>query len=136
LALTYLVDTTVLTRLRVRAVVERLRELDADGLARTPLTDLEIGFSARNEEEWERLMRAVAAVDVVEIEPHHFGRARSVQRLLAQAGLKGRKVPDLLIAAVAEDRSLIVLHYDRDFDHIASVTRQPTEWVVRPGSID
>jgi hypothetical protein len=59
-----------------------------------------------------------------------------VQRLLAARGLKGRKVPDLLVAAIAEAASLTVLHYDADFDHIASVTHQPTEWIVPPGSVD
>jgi hypothetical protein len=29
-----------------------------------------------------------------------------------------------------------VLHYDKDFDRIAEVTAQPTEWVVPPGSAD
>jgi len=63
-------------------------------------------------------------------------RARHVQRRLADQGLRGRKVPDLLIAAAAEDRGLTVLHYDADFDVIASVTGQPTEWVVPAGSVD
>jgi len=28
-----------------------------------------------------------------------------------------------------------VLHYDADFDRIAGVTGQPTEWVVEQGSL-
>jgi len=40
-----------------------------------------------------------------------------------------------LIAAVAERARLTVLHYDRDFDLIASVTRQKVEWVVAAGSV-
>lgn len=52
------------------------------------------------------------------------------------SGLRGRKVPDLLIAAVAEQHGRCVLHYDADFDHIAKVTGQPAQWVVRKGSID
>jgi hypothetical protein len=31
---------------------------------------------------------------------------------------------------------MTVLHYDADFDKIATVTGQPTEWVVPRGSID
>jgi predicted nucleic acid-binding protein len=42
----------------------------------------------------------------------------------------------LIDAAVAEATSLIVLHYDADFDHIATVTGQPTRWIVERGSID
>ena len=63
-------------------------------------------------------------------------RAKQVQRLLAAKHQRGRKVPDLLIAAAAEEEGLIVLHYDADFDRIAAVTGQRTEWVAPAGSID
>ncbi len=63
-------------------------------------------------------------------------RARQVQRLLAAKHQRGRKVPDLLIAAAAETRGLTVLHYDSDFDQIAGVTGQECEWVVAAGSVD
>jgi predicted nucleic acid-binding protein len=46
------------------------------------------------------------------------------------------KIPDLLIAATAEKAGLTVLHYDRDYDRIAEVTGQPTEWVVEAGAAD
>jgi predicted nucleic acid-binding protein len=62
--------------------------------------------------------------------------ADRTQRLLAKAGLKGRPIPDLIIAAQAELAGLTVLHYDGDFDLIASVTHQPTLWISPPGSID
>jgi predicted nucleic acid-binding protein len=132
----YLLDTSVITRLREPSVVRRIEELDSDGLARTPMTDLEVGFSARNGDEWDRLFVALGAFRRVGVEAHHFDRAGHVQRALAAGGLKGRKVPDLLIAAVAESASLTVLHYDADFDHIAAVTGQRTEWIVERGSVD
>ncbi|MFP5326474.1 MAG: PIN domain-containing protein [Acidimicrobiia bacterium] len=136
MALTYLIDTSVLTRLRTVVVAERLRALDAAGLARAAITDLEIGYSATGGDEWDRLMAALGAFDRIDVVAGDIARALEVQRQLAVAGLKGRKVADLLIAAVAERSALTVLHYDRDFDHIRSVTRQPTEWVVPAGSID
>jgi hypothetical protein len=55
---------------------------------------------------------------------------------LATKHQRGRKVPELLIAAAAETEGLIVLHYDADFDRIADVTGQRSEWVVPGGSID
>ncbi|MEJ7801209.1 MAG: PIN domain-containing protein [Ilumatobacter sp.] len=134
--MSYLVDTSVLTRLANATVRERLRDLAAQGLHRATITDLEIGFSARNGDEWDGLSVAVGAFDLVEIHEHHFQRARHVQRLLADKGLKGRKIPDLLIAAIAESTSLNVLHYDADFGHIASITGQSTEWIVARGTID
>ena len=132
----FLLDTSVLTRLRVTPVLRRIEDLDSEGIARTSMTDLEIGFSARNSDEWDRLFVALGAFRRIDVEAHHFGRARQVQRELAARGLKGRKVPDLLIAAVAEAASLTVLHFDADFDHIADVTGQPTQWIVDRGSID
>lgn len=44
-------------------------------------------------------------------------------------------LPDLLIAACAERAGLTVLHYDADFDRIAEVTGQATEWIVPRGSV-
>lgn len=132
----FLLDTSVLTRLRAPSIVQRIEQLDGDGLARTSMTDLEIGFSARSAAEWDRLVAALAAFRRIDVEAHHFDRAQQVQRRLVADGLRGRKVPDLLIAAVAEATSLIVLHYDADFDHIATVTGQPTQWIVERGLID
>jgi hypothetical protein len=43
-------------------------------------------------------------------------------------------IRDLLVAAVAEEHRATILHYDRDFDHIAEVTGQPVRWVVPPGT--
>jgi len=40
------------------------------------------------------------------------------------------------LAAAAEVEQLSVLHYDADFELIATITGQPTEWVVPRGSID
>ena len=100
------------------------------------MSDLEIGFSARNVDEWDALAMALEVMDLVPITAQHFPRARQVQRLLAEKGLRGRKVPDLLIAAAAEEQGLTVLHYDADFDHIAAVTGQNVEWIVARGSLD
>jgi predicted nucleic acid-binding protein len=132
----FLLDTSVLTRLRAPSVVKRIEQLDGDGLARTSMTDLEIGFSARSADEWDRLVAALGAFRRIDVEAHHFDRAQQVQRRLAAEGLRGRKVPDLLIAAVAEATSRTVLHYDADFDHLAAITGQPTQWIVERGSID
>jgi predicted nucleic acid-binding protein len=135
-ALTYLLDTSVVTRVRVPAVADRVRELDRFGLGRAGITDLEIGYSARGGDEWDDLVGALDVFRRLELDDQHLRRASQVQRLLAARGLKGRKVPDLLVAAIAEAASLTVLHYDADFDRIASVTHQPTEWIVPPGSVD
>ena len=134
--MSYLLDTSVVTRLGRPEIVGRIRELDGGGIARSTLTDLEVGYSARNAEEWDRLQAALGAFRPIDVQPAHVRRAGQVQRMLAERGLRGRKVPDLVIAAVGEAESLTVLHYDVDFELIAGVTGQPAEWVVPRGSID
>jgi hypothetical protein len=136
-ALTHIVDTSVLTRLRHSTVRTALDPLAAGGqVARAGISDLEVGFSARNLREWNQLAAALTAFPLIETDAVHVRRARQVQRLLASRGLRGRKIPDLLVAAAAEESGLAVLHYDADFDVIARVTGQPCEWIVPAGSID
>ena len=136
MALTHLVDTRVLTRLRheaVRAVVEPLAA--SGSLARAGITDLEIGYSGRSAKDWDRAVAALDAFELIETSADHVRRARQVQRLLASKHQRGRKVPDLLIAAAAEANDLVVLHYDADFDRIAKATGQRVRWVVSAGSV-
>lgn len=46
------------------------------------------------------------------------------------------KIPEPIIAAVAEHRSRTVLHYDHNFDRVAEITGQPVEWVLPLGVAD
>lgn len=117
----------------MREVVEPLAL--AGRAARAGISDLEVGFSAKNVNEWEALASSISELLLVETSSEHVRRARQTQRLLAEQGLQGRSVPDLLIAATAEAEGLTVLHYDKDFDFIARVTGQQCEWVVKRGSI-
>lgn len=137
MALTHLLDTSVLTRLREPTVREAIEpRVELAELARAGISDLEIGFSARNAAEWDRLIDALNMFDLVETTAEHMRRAGQVQRLLASKHQRGRKLPDLLVAAAAEAGRLTVLHYDADFDLIAAATGQACEWVVPAGSVD
>jgi predicted nucleic acid-binding protein len=136
-ALKFLLDTSVIKRLSqpaVRTAVERLAS--ADELGRALICDLEVGYSARNVREWDRLASALAQLTPVETTAEHVRRALQVQRLLAKRSQRGRKIPDLLVAAAAEQANVAVLHYDADFDLIAAVTGQPCRWVVAAGSVE
>lgn len=137
MAVRYLVDTSVLTRLGDAAVRDAIEpKVQAGDCARAGTSDLEVGFSARSAAEWDRLMKALQVFDLIETTAEHIQRARQVQRLLASKHQRGRKVPDMIIAAAAEAEDLTVLHYDADFDRIAAVTGQRCEWVVPAGSVD
>lgn len=108
----------------------------AGELGRAAICDLEVGYSGRNAAEWDELIGALAVFALVDTTAAHVRRVLQVQRLLAARSQRGRKIPDLLVAAAAEELGVSVLHYDADFDLIAVVTGQRCEWVVPPGSID
>lgn len=137
MALTHLLDTSVLTRLHRAQVRAAIEALSTDGeVARPQICDLEIGYGARTVEEWDGLMGALQAFAPLPVHAAQLTRALQVQRLLAERHQRGRKLPDLIVAACAEANGLVVLHYDADFDRIAAVTGQPVEWVVPAGSVD
>jgi hypothetical protein len=107
----------------------------AGALGRALITDLEIGFSARSADEWDALVGALDVFPAIEVSEQHLRRAAQVQRMLAAASQRGRKIPDLIVAAVAEEAGLAVLHYDADLDRIAAVTGQTATWVVPAGAV-
>jgi predicted nucleic acid-binding protein len=137
MALTHLVDTSVLKRLSspsVRAALEPL--VETGRVARSTVSDLEVGYSARNGREWDELLEALKIFELLDTTVDEFARAKHVQRLLATRSQRGRKIPDLLIAATAEAHGLTVLHYDQDFDQIAEATGQSAQWIVPRGTVD
>ena len=60
-------------------------------------------------------------------------RAVEVQTLLADLGLhRALSFSEQVIAATAELAGLVVLHCDKDFELIATVTGQPLERLAAP----
>lgn len=137
MALTHLLDTSVVSRLDSPAVREVIEPLALTGrIGRAGITDLEVGYGSRNAREWDQDMSDLSVFELVETTADHVRRARQVQRMLASRSQRGRKVPHLLIAAAAEQAGLTLLHYDADFDLIARVTGQDCSWVVAAGTVD
>ena len=133
----YLGDTSALARRGSPEVAQRLDPLLEAGLiARCTPTDLEAGLSSTSPSAHIRMREERSAWPFVSMDQAALGRALEVQdALAARSEHRGAKIADLLIAAAAEAAGLVVLHYDHDFDLIASVTRQPVEWIVPPGSV-
>ncbi len=132
----YLADKSALARLRHDAVHERLGPLLEAGLVATcPIIDLEVLYSARSRADYEAIRAERFGLISFPITAAATDRALEVQRLLAERGRHRLPIPDLLIAAVAEVNDLAVMHYDADFDRIAEVTAQPSEWVVPKGTV-
>lgn len=133
----YLIDKSALSRMPLEPVRRRLAPiLEAGEAATCGIIDLEVLYSARNAEDHRAIRRRRAlAYESVPLDSRVFERAIDVQGLLAETGHHRVPIPDLLIAAAAELAGLVLLHYDRDFDPIAAVTRQRSEWVVPVGSV-
>lgn len=134
----FLGDTSAVARVTKPAVAQRLIPLIEAGLvARCTITDLEAGGQCAQRRDWNRTGHVRSSWPQAMIDPDVMDRAFEVQGALAGDGLhRAVKLGDLLIAAAAERARLVVLHYDRDFDRIATVTGQPTEWVAPPGTVD
>ena len=133
----YLGDTSALARITQPEVASRLVPLLESGLvARCTPTDLEAGFSSTSPASHRVMWRFRAAWPFVAMDQTVLSRAVEVQDALAeQSQQRGAKIADLLIAAAAEVAGLVVLHHDHDFDLIAGVTGQSTEWVVPAGTV-
>lgn len=133
----YLGDTSALARVSRPQVAARLDPLLEAGLvARCTPTDLEAGFSSSSPASHRVMREARAAWPFVAMDQGVLDRAVAVQDALAERSQqRGAKIADLLIAAAAEAAGLVVLHYDNDFDLIARITSQPTEWIVPPGTV-
>ena len=127
----WLIDKSALVRLSRSPDGELWLERIERGLVRiATVTLLEVGFSARSAADL-RSGSDRALIDAMPVEylaPRCEDRAVEVQALLADRGQhRAAKIPDLLIAALAELGGLSVLHDDRDFDLIAEVTDQRVE---------
>jgi predicted nucleic acid-binding protein len=133
----FLADTSVFIRIDLGGVEERLRRLRMAGKLWTcRVVDLELVYSTRQREVVD-LIAERRTMPEARITTAVAERALEVAGLMAAAQLhRGAKPADLLIAAAAEAQGLTVLHYDRDFDRIAEVTGQPTEWIAGAGSLD
>ncbi|MFJ7593070.1 PIN domain nuclease [Streptomyces sp. NPDC097617] len=134
----YLIDKSALARWTKPSVREVLKPLhERYLLAVCQPTEYEMIHSARDNAEATRMSTWLRAFDYLHGGDDTFTRALEIQRHALNAGFhRALSLPDLLIAATAELNRRTVLHYDGDFDMIASLTDQPTEWVVPPGSAD
>ena len=107
-------------------------------IATCPIVNLELLYSARNAEGFDTLAADLAQLRDAPISRSVTNAALRAFRTLAHAGPAGHrrvKLPDLLIAAAAEDASLGVLHYDEHFDTLATVLSFESRWIAPRGSL-
>ena len=134
-----LADTSAWARAGHPAIIERwARALHEDLVAVCDPIRLELLYSTRSAAEYAARSEELDALHQVSTDVANFRRALEVQRALAdRGGLHHRSVKliDLLVAAAAELAEVCVWHYEEDFDRIASVTGQATEWLAERGSL-
>jgi hypothetical protein len=114
------------------------RRLAADTLATCAPVRLEILYSARSAGDYDRLAAELLALRQLPCGEAQWDRALEVQRKLAHAGglhHRSVKIPDLLVAASAEAAGAVLWHFDEDYDRVAEITGQPTEWIAPRGSL-
>jgi len=132
----WLIDKSALVRLGDSPDAADWANRIERGLVRiTTVTRLEIGYSARSGQDLRAGLRQppVSAMPVECLTPAIEDRAVEVLTVLAHRGQhRAPSIPDLLIAATAELAGLTILHHDKDFDLIASITGQPSEWLETP----
>jgi predicted nucleic acid-binding protein len=134
----FLADASALSRLGHPDVAAVLgRRIEAGLVGMCGMVALELLYATRTVEDYNRTRANLhAGFDWLATDDEEWARAIDVQHELAKRGqLRAAKLPDLLIAATAERHRVPVIHYDRDFELISSVTGQPVEWVVVPGGI-
>ena len=134
----YLPCTSVyVLRAKHPAVRSRFDSLLVEGrLAACQMTCLEYLNNAPDPQSYELLLGALQAHRWMDVTTEAMDRALAVHgSLAAKSQHRGFSLPDLIIAATAEVHGATVLHYDADYDRIAAVTGQGTEWVVPRGSL-
>ena len=100
---------------------------------------MELLYSARDAADYAQIEADLGGCGLYRVEPQDWDEGRRVWReLLRRGGGAGHRQvghQDLLTAAVAARHGLTVVHYDGDFDIIASVTGQPVRWAAPQGSL-
>jgi predicted nucleic acid-binding protein len=128
---TWLIDKSALVRLASSQDAGEWAQRIERGLVRiSMLTRLEVGYSARTGAQARSVFRTppISAMPVEYLTPAIEDRAVEVQIALAGRDKhRAPSIPDLIIAATGELASLTVLHMDKDFEIIASITGQVLE---------
>ena len=100
------------------------------------LTVLELIRLTPNEQRAQEVTTRLDAFESVAMPAELWTRTRELQKLLSTNG-DHRRVPpvDLLIAASAEQADVPLVHYDRDYERIASVSTLRHHWLVPDGGL-
>jgi predicted nucleic acid-binding protein len=104
------------------AYVRGAADADLDGeFCLCAVSRLELLFSARSPDDYLTLEEDLDQFRDLRMDAKTFATANAAQRELARKGNHRIPVPDLLIAACAQQHAADVVHVDRHFDVLSSV---------------
>ena len=132
--MTYLLDKSAWIQAQHGGVATgRIANLVRHGdLALCTMTAMEILFSARNADEYNRDYERLTTMRWFDLSTPR--RAVELQHDLAQRGWHRTSIPDVVIAATAAEHGLVVLHYDSDYERLAETSGIEHEWIVPRGT--
>jgi len=114
---------------------QRLHELrETRQLAVCVVSMAELLYSARNADELARMRLDLSSLTYLHMTPAAEQHLVDVMAALALHGQHRTPVPDLMLAAIAQAHSAVVLHHDSDYERVADVTGQPHEWIIPRGT--
>jgi predicted nucleic acid-binding protein len=91
----------------------------ADKLATTPIIIMEILRGAKSQKEYDMLNKDLAALRCFDVSARVWERAGKLGYLLRHKGINA-PLTDTLIAAVAQEHNVLLLHDDQHYEMIAS----------------
>lgn len=112
----------------------RLHDLrEAKQLAVCVVSLSELLYSARNAAELSRVRLDLSTLPYLHLTEAAERQVEEILEGLAVRGEHRTPIPDVMLAAIAHTNAAVVLHYDSDYERIASVTGQRDEWIVPRG---
>lgn len=127
----------------VRAGHTRLRAqwaaaLQARQIATCSIVTIELLYSVRDAQGFESLEADLSALRDLPVTVSVQREAIRAMRELAAGGPLAHRVPlpDILIAATAQEAGVGVLHLDRHFDRLAKVLAFDSRWAADPAELE
>ncbi len=135
----FIADKSAWARSRAAPIASEWDEaIAARQIATCPVVMIELLYSARAATDFDDLDRDLRALRDVPVTRSVTQAAIAAMRTLAQRRPLSHRVPlpDLLVAACAQEAGIGVLHYDRHYDRLAEVLRFESRWLAPPGTLD
>lgn len=134
----FIADTSAWQRTSLPAVADEwVAALRAGQVATCAPVMIEVLYTTRNPDEFDEVESRLRGIREIPITRTVTQAAIRAMRELARMRPLHHRVPlpDLLVAAAAQEAGVGVLHCDRHYDRLAEVLDFESRWLVPPGSV-